>query len=222
MIARASYPTAFVSSQHVGTASVSNGNTTTGLILNLKNVAMCYKKYERDIVTKHKVELVGWPATIKFANPSDIGTVEDIRKLRQALKVGECKWIVQSRGQQAAYAEVLARKVAAGEQVAKKRKERSDKGKPRAKGGTKAAQASKSGQSSKRGTQGKKHTGDKVGEPSVSEDDDDSGDNEIPKQPPRKKRKYTAAGKARAEKKLPPALKSKFIVNTDDEDDDTE
>ena len=81
---------------------------------------MCYVNYEIDIVTKHKVELVGWPASIKFANPSEIGTIEDIRKLRQALKVGECKWISQSRGQQAAYAQNLARKAASGEQVVKK------------------------------------------------------------------------------------------------------
>jgi hypothetical protein len=184
-----------------------------GLILNLKNVGMCYVKYEQDIVTKHKVEIVGWPTSVKFANPSEIGTVEDIRKLRQALKVGECKWIVQSRGQQAAYAEMLMRKVAADEQVVKKRKERSDKGKPRVlKGGKKAA----SGQS---GKGGRKHTGDKERQSDVSEDDGDNVDNEESRQPLKKKRKY--ATKTRVEKKLPPALKSKkFITDTDDNDSD--
>jgi hypothetical protein len=39
---------------------------------------MCYVRYEQDIITKHKVELVGWPTSIRFANPSDIGTVDDI------------------------------------------------------------------------------------------------------------------------------------------------
>ena len=75
---------------------------------------MCYVKYEQDIISKHKVELVGWPAAIKFSNPSEIGTVEEIRKLRQALKVGDCKWITQSRRQQAAYAAMLAAKLGSG------------------------------------------------------------------------------------------------------------
>ncbi|KAF8221173.1 hypothetical protein L208DRAFT_1329741 [Tricholoma matsutake] len=66
------------------------------LILNLSNIRMCYKNYEWDIVTKHKAEIIGWPTTIKFANPSEIGTVEEIQKLCQVLKVGECKWIIQS------------------------------------------------------------------------------------------------------------------------------
>jgi len=175
---------------------------------------MCYVKYDQDIVTKHKVELVGWPASIKFANPSEIGNVDDIRKLRQALKVGECKWIVQSRGQQAAYAEKIARRVATGEQAAKKRKQRSDKGKPRgSKGGKNAA-----GQN---GKGARKHTGN--GEPGESEDGSENDNSEGPRQPPKKKQKVNAAAKARIRKKLPPAPKSKaFIVDTDDEDDDDE
>jgi hypothetical protein len=52
---------------------------------------MSYLKYERNIVTKYKVELVGWPLTIKFASPSKIGTVDEIHRLRQALKDGDCK-----------------------------------------------------------------------------------------------------------------------------------
>ncbi|KAF8219706.1 hypothetical protein L208DRAFT_1210884, partial [Tricholoma matsutake] len=84
-------------------------------ILNLKNIGMSYVKYEQDIVVKYKVELCGWPTMIKFDNPSEISTVNNIRKLHQALQAGECKW--------------LAMKEAAGETVVRKRKERSDKGK---------------------------------------------------------------------------------------------
>jgi hypothetical protein len=43
-----------------------------------KAVNMNYINYNVAIVEKHKVELVGWPATIPFANPSMIGTVGDI------------------------------------------------------------------------------------------------------------------------------------------------
>ena len=64
---------------------------STGAILNLKNVIMSYVKYEHNIISKYKVEIVGWPASIKFANPSEIGTVDEIRKLHEALRVGECK-----------------------------------------------------------------------------------------------------------------------------------
>lgn len=59
------------------------------------NVSMSYVKYKCDIVTKYKVELLGWPVRIKFTNPSEIGTVDDIQKLCQALKVRACKWVVQ-------------------------------------------------------------------------------------------------------------------------------
>lgn len=171
--------------------------------MNLKNVRMCYVNYEIDIVTKHKVELVGWPASIKFANPSEIGTIEDIRKLRQALKVGECKWIAQSRGQQAAYAQNLARKAASGEQVVKKRKQRSDKGKQR-----KKAVSTQSGN-------------DKEGDREETRNNGDN-DEEESRQPPKKKRKYGAASKTNLSfhKMLPPAAKSKaFIVDSDAEED---
>ena len=201
---------------HIATASHQYLTRDTGLILNLKNVGMCYRKYDQNIVTKHKVELVGWPASIKFANPSEIGTVDEIRKLRQALMVGECKWIVQSRGQQAAYAEKVARKVAAGEQVAKKRKQRSDKGKRRGSKGGKNA----SGQSSKGA---RKQKGDEETEESDDNSDKvDNGEKES-RQPPKKKQKVGAAAKKRIQKKLPPAPKSaSFIVDTDEEDDDYE
>jgi hypothetical protein len=124
---------------------------------------------------------------------------------------------MQSWGQQAAYAEMLAGKVATGEQVVKKRKERSDKGKTQMKDGKKAV-VEKSGKGSRQ------HGGGKVRGPGVSEDDDDDdndNDNEEPRQPPKKKRKRMTAAKAHVEKKLPPALKSKkFIFDSDDDDDE--
>ena len=92
---------------------------------------MCYVKYNLDIVSKHEVKIIGWPEAIKFSNPSEIGTINEIQKPRQALKLGECKWVAQSRRQQAAHTEMLTTKVAAGELVVKKRKQRWDKGKMR-------------------------------------------------------------------------------------------
>jgi hypothetical protein len=51
---------------------------STGTVLNLKNIGMSYRKFGLDIVSKYKVKLFGWPLAIKFANPSEIGTVDDI------------------------------------------------------------------------------------------------------------------------------------------------
>ena len=149
---------------------------------------MCYVKYKQDIVSKHKVELVGWPAAIKFSNPSEIGTVEEIRKLHQALKVGDCKWIAQSRRQQAAYVAMLAEKEAAGERVVKKRKERSDKGKTRA--GAKSGKKAATGKSSNTGKGHGRRAGDKQGgvaRGNEDDDDDDDDDEEEDQQPPKKK-----------------------------------
>lgn len=39
---------------------------------------MNYANYDIAIVEKYKVELVGWPSQILFANPSAIGTVGNI------------------------------------------------------------------------------------------------------------------------------------------------
>jgi hypothetical protein len=168
---------------------------------------MSYVKYERDIVTKYKVELLGWPVTIKFANPSEVATVDDIRKLRQALRTGDCKWMVQTRRQQVAHAELVAAREAAGEPAVKKRKERSDKGKTRGKGSKKAV----GGKGGGRG--GRWVQGDDDAE---GGDTDGDGEQEQ-RQPPKKKQKSATTTAARAARKLPPAPKSlEFIHDSDD------
>jgi len=63
----------------------------------MKNITVNYVNYETAIVEKYKVELLGWPSKIKFANPSAIGTVDEICMLCDALKAGECKWVVQTK-----------------------------------------------------------------------------------------------------------------------------
>ncbi|KAF8239106.1 hypothetical protein L208DRAFT_1478308 [Tricholoma matsutake] len=47
-------------------------------ILNIKNVSMSYMKYDCNIISKYKVELLGWPTSVKFANPLEIGTIGEI------------------------------------------------------------------------------------------------------------------------------------------------
>ena len=106
---------------------------------------------------------------------------------------------------------MLAKKVAAGEHVVKKRKERSDKGVPRvSKGGKKAA----SGEGRK---EGGRRMGDKEGA-GLNEDDGNNDGNQESRQPPKKKQKY----KAHIGKKLPPTMKSNEFIDSDSEDDDDE
>jgi hypothetical protein len=45
------------------------------------------------------VHLVGWLKTVKFVNPSQIGTVLKIRTLRDDLRSGACHWIKLTRVQ---------------------------------------------------------------------------------------------------------------------------
>jgi hypothetical protein len=163
---------------------------------------MSYRNYEHDIITKYKVKLIGWPPAVQFANPSEIRTVDNIRKLREALKVGDCKWIVQTRRQQQEHIEMLAARVAAGESVGKKRKQRSDKGKSRQKKDVR-----------KDGKAGEIHRNDDTD--SEDEEDTTQKTGEGSRWPLKKKRKTTTAARM-----LPPAIKSNEFI--DDSDDDCE
>ena len=96
-----------------------------------KAINMNYVNYDVAIVEKHKVQLVGWPSAIPFANPSTVGTVDNIRSLRGALIAGECKWIAQSKCQQDHHATMLKTRHDQGEVIGKKRKQRLDQGKKR-------------------------------------------------------------------------------------------
>ena len=117
---------------------------------------------------------------------------------------------MQSRRQQVTHAEKLAAKEAAGEVVVKKRKERSDKGKPRTKGSKRNSHLT-SGQQDGTCTWDNKEDNKGVYE----EDIDDNGS-----QPPRKKTKHAAAALSNAARQLPPASKEFINDNNSDIDDD--
>ncbi|KAG1862844.1 hypothetical protein DFJ58DRAFT_700378 [Suillus subalutaceus] len=57
-----------------------------------RDITMNYNNYETAIIETYAVKLVGWPQGIKFTSPSNIGTVGEIRKLRDALKDQTCYW----------------------------------------------------------------------------------------------------------------------------------
>jgi hypothetical protein len=99
---------------------------------------MNYVNYEKVIIQKHHVKLVGWPKNVKFVTPANLSSVDEVRVLRHALKSNECHWVQLSEAEVEANMASIAEREAAGEQVGRKRKLRSDKGKPRKKsaGGT--------------------------------------------------------------------------------------
>ncbi|KAF8344691.1 hypothetical protein F5887DRAFT_850888, partial [Amanita rubescens] len=103
----------------------------TGLrcITGREKVVMNYQNYDKSIVLKYKVKLDGWPVNIKFANPSDISTVDEIRSLRQALQTGNCHWVRLSEAQYTEHVNNVTQREDSGQAVGHKRKERSDKGK---------------------------------------------------------------------------------------------
>ncbi|KAG1860607.1 hypothetical protein DFJ58DRAFT_778195 [Suillus subalutaceus] len=98
-----------------------------------KDIAMNYSNYETSVVE-----------TYRFVNPSNIGTVGDIRKLRDALKTHTCYWAALSPAEVKTHASELDTRRSAGEAVRKPRKKRSDAGVPRKrKGGPSAGRANK-------------------------------------------------------------------------------
>ncbi len=94
---------------------------------------MNYVNYEKSIIQKYRVKLVGWPDNIKFTNPASLPSVEELEKLRQALRTHSCRWIKLSERDLRLLGESIAQRESPGEAVGRKRKQRSDKGKPRKK-----------------------------------------------------------------------------------------
>jgi hypothetical protein len=99
-----------------------------GTVTNNKKVKMNYANYETSIIQQMGVRLVGWPKGVKFVNPSQIGTVLEIRTLRDDLKSGACHWIKLTKTQLDAHCADLEERREQGETVGKQRKKRSDAG----------------------------------------------------------------------------------------------
>ena len=95
---------------------------------NVKKLKMNYANYETAIVQQYSVRLVGWPKSIKFVNPSQIGTVLEIRTLRDNLRSGACHWVKLTKSQLTAHVADLEERRKQGETIGKQRKKRSDAG----------------------------------------------------------------------------------------------
>ena len=97
------------------------------LITKQQKVAMNYANYEKSVIERYKVKLVGWTYH-QFVNPGEISTVEDARKLRDALKCGACRWVRLTRQEAADHSADIENRRAQGEEIGRARKQRSDKG----------------------------------------------------------------------------------------------
>lgn len=124
---------------------------------------MNYANYDAAIVQAYGVELINWPLE-KFASPSTVTTVGEMRKLRDALKCGECKWKQLTSAELKAHADGIKKRQTEGQVVGKPRKKRSDAGVPRNKrqrddaGGDKENEGPQSKKRKTSASQGKKST----------------------------------------------------------------
>lgn len=84
---------------------------------------MNYVNYDTVIVEQYKIKLVGWTYS-EFINPSKISRIDDVRKLRNALKSGACHWIRLSVRQHQEHVSHLEAQRKAGQTVGKPWKKR--------------------------------------------------------------------------------------------------
>lgn len=93
---------------------------------------MEYVKYKH-LVSTHGVHLVDYPLPA-ITSPSNITSMTDLRKLRDALKTRTCKWVRMTPDEYKEHADKVANEADDEEPATgKTRKRRSDAGKPRAK-----------------------------------------------------------------------------------------
>ncbi|KIN94170.1 hypothetical protein M404DRAFT_72877, partial [Pisolithus tinctorius Marx 270] len=95
---------------------------------NKRNIVMNYLNYERSIILAYSIKLVGWPTDIKFVNPSSIGVISEVIRLRDALRSGACFWKKLSKRERQEFSAQWESQVTAGEAVLKPRKKRADAG----------------------------------------------------------------------------------------------
>ena len=119
---------AFVSLHKALTNLAFDPSFKIGAATNVKKLKMNYANYETAIVQQYSVCLVGWPKSVKFVNPSQIGTVLEIRTLRDDLRSGACHWVKLTKSQLAARIADLEERREQGETIGKQRKKHSDAG----------------------------------------------------------------------------------------------
>ncbi|KAG6895722.1 hypothetical protein C0992_013011 [Termitomyces sp. T32_za158] len=172
-------------------------------IVGARNVTMCYEKYDVDMVERYSATLRGWPVGLQFRSPAKITTMEDARTLRDALVSGECMWVKLTRKEKEARTKARQEKIASGEVTVKKRKRRSDAGKPR------GPRKAKSGEKRKRQ--------EAAADEGTDNSEDDSGKED---DRPKKKARKSGGKKGKTGSKIPPMPKSRKSISSDSSSED--
>jgi hypothetical protein len=89
---------------------------------------MNYANYETLVVQAYGVQLTGWPLDSGVVSPAHITNTADMRKLRNTLKSGECRWKKLTNSEVQAHADDIKTRRANGEVIGRQRKQRSDAG----------------------------------------------------------------------------------------------
>jgi hypothetical protein len=103
-------------------------------------LTMSWQHYLQNIKLALKVKLIGWPIDIPFINPSRLGTVDRIRRIRDAVRKREIHWVLLSEDEIEDVEEEVAQGIADGT-LSKRRRQRSDTGKKRKGRGKKGKKA---------------------------------------------------------------------------------
>jgi hypothetical protein len=94
-----------------------------------KLVKMNYASFNTSIVQGYKCKIIGWVG--KFVNPSEIGSIEQLRTLRDAWASGSAQWIRLSSAQVKAHMAEIEEQMERGDIPIKVRKRCSDAGQSR-------------------------------------------------------------------------------------------
>jgi hypothetical protein len=199
--------------------------TVAGTITGISNAAMNYRNYKRSIQLKHGVQLVGWPLTCPFKNPSQISSVSSLKTIRNAVSMGVCAWRRMSEAEIATVDLELEKEHKAGTKTKKVRKVRTKNKNSKTKALT-AAQveedSDESGDEEKEDQQSMTLKRKKGG----AATDNDGGDDEPPskkRKPQAQKKGKPAVTKARKRsnvaRKLPPGPSSKEFISSGEDSD---
>lgn len=171
---------------------------------------MNYDNYEKAIVERHRVQLVGWPiAGGAIVNPSTFTSIPDGRQLHEALVSGACKWVKMGAQAVRDFDADMKRRREAGVVIGVERAgKRSDAGGKHAK----RRRNNEDDEEEDGGEQSPPRRKRRAAARHVeAEGEGDAGEPQPPKQSRRK-----SAGT-----KVPPAApKSREFIPSDDEDDD--
>ena len=161
---------------------------------------MNYVNYEKSVMQKFHVKLVGWPDDVKFINPASLTNVDDLRKLRHALRTQACHWVKLSDREVRQHTESIEQREISGVCVGRKRKQRSDKGKPR-----------------KRVAREHRDNDADDGDDDGGDDDDDDDDNEPSPGPSSATAPTRVQTRSKAGRISTRTFKSKEIIGSDQE-----